>query len=163
MTTQYPPIPDSVPLDQGRYVIDAWIAATYHVMTVDLIMDGTAPYIGDVPVPRELTYQRPGPGELVYRAPECGLCNNECYHNGDGWACETCEAYWPESGGFGDWEDPNQCLSMYQPWLTNKFADPAKRQDWVRCHLSQGHKTEKHRADFLHAWYDDGRDADPWS
>lgn len=163
--TTYPPIPDAIPLDQGQAVVDAWAIATHHVMTVDLIMDGTAPYIGDVPAPRELTYERPKPGELVHRPPECSLCNNECYHNGDGWACETCEAYWPDEIGLGEWDEPaQQCLSMNQPWLNNQYVeDPAKRQEWVRCQLSQGHKTHKHRTEFLHAWYDDGTDADPWS
>lgn len=163
----YPPIPDAIPLDQGQAVVDAWAIATHHVMTVDLIMDGTAPYIGDVPVPRELTYERPAPGPLLYRAPECPLCGNECYHNGDGWSCETCEAYWPydDGGSCGDWEEPERrCLSTHQPWLDNPYVtDQAKHLEWVRCYLSQDHATEKHRADLNHAWYDDGTDADPWS
>jgi hypothetical protein len=103
--------------------------------------------------------------ELMHRAPECGLCNNECTFEGDGWGCETCGVSWPDELAPGEWTESDKpaCPSRHQPWLDNEYiTSPDKRQEWVQCILTEGHDTEKHRADSVTAWYDGGKYADPW-
>lgn len=112
-----------------------------------------------------MTARAEGP-ELLHNAPECGLCNNDCHFDGDGWACETCGVYWPDELAPGKWldEDKPQCQSKHQPWLNNSYiTSVAKRAEWVQCILTKGHDTEKHRSDALTAWTDDGKEADPWA
>lgn len=59
MTTTYPPLPDLAPIDESAALNRAWVIATHHDLTVDLIMAGSAPFLGDLP--RELTTGQPAP------------------------------------------------------------------------------------------------------
>jgi hypothetical protein len=34
------------------------------------------------------------PGPLLYMAPSCPRCLRDVYHDGDGYVCEECHAFW---------------------------------------------------------------------
>lgn len=46
---------------------------------------------------------------LVFRAPECGTCYQECESDGDGWLCPSCGTSW----GGNDYDQEGQ---LYEAW-----------------------------------------------
>jgi len=81
---------------------------------------------------------RPAPPPLEYRAPDCALCGNEVVHDGDGFCCEQCCAWW-DSHGDGQWDDPDaeQCGATVQPLAD--MVDEEARTRTYRCALEVGH------------------------
>ncbi len=88
------------------------------------------------------TTTRPAPPPLEYRCPDCSLCSHETYHDGDGFRCDACEAWWePSSGDNGEWDNPDaeQCDATCQPLADNTFATDEQRAKTYRCALTVNH------------------------
>lgn len=96
--------------------------------------------------PDQVANTRPAPPPLQPRYPDCSLCHEETRYEDDGYACERCDAWWPErvtGAEPGDWHDPDapQCVETVKPYLDNtwiKDDDPRKEREF-RCLLDAGH------------------------
>lgn len=111
---------------------------------LDLITLTKEPPMEDVPE------SRPCPPPLIQQNPMCRLCMEEVEHDGDGWHCPRCKAWWSSSYGaeddLGQWDDPDepQCASVGLP----RNGGDAKRCMRGETHVdSDDREQQSHEAD----------------
>jgi hypothetical protein len=79
---------------------------------------------------------------VVVRLPDCPVCGDETWHDGDSLRCEPCGFSWSESQGNGTRRDgeATQCAARIRP-----YADHEKefmRAYVYRCCRTAGHPLE---------------------
>jgi hypothetical protein len=83
---------------------------------------------------------RPLPPPLVFRSPDCPICDQETNAQPDSFDCEQCRCSWPKDSDCyttGEWNDPGatQCAETVQPYLDNSWVkdDDARKHESYRC------------------------------
>jgi len=102
------------------------------------------------------TGTRPEPPELEFPYPPCSMCGEGTYHDGDGFCCDPCGAYWSGNGP-GGWSDPDikACPSTCKPFDRPGLAAEHEsiRHHVNHCMRAGGHKGW-HRSDGFTEWSD---------
>lgn len=100
---------------------------------------------------------RPGPLLIALSAPRCPVCTDQPEHDGVGWLCPSCDAWWL-SPGAGVWLEPHapKCTSTVMPFVDRPDLVGALTLTWG-CVLADGHD-EWHRTPDLPGleWDDTG-------
>lgn len=98
--------------------------------------------------------ERPEPPELEFPYPPCSMCGEDTYHDGDGFRCDPCGAYWGERGA-GSWMEPGlkACGATRKPFdrgdLEPKYEGIRHHKDY--CIREAGHDGS-HRANAYSEW-----------
>ena len=103
------------------------------------------------------TGTRATPDDLKFPYPPCSLCGEDTYHDGDGFRCDDCGAYWSNTGTGGQWDedDAPACTVTHKPF---DRPDLVPEHESIRHHVTycrlpgnDGHDT--HRSyDDLTTW-----------
>lgn len=121
-------------------------------------VEGHAGGIALTHVEHDPTRRGPVP-ELEHPAPLCSLCEEETYHDGDGFRCDKCGASWADDGGRGVWDEPDApaCRATSKPFDHDRLAPEHEsiRHTVEHCRLvDDGHDEHLGSAPW-HKWTDD--------
>lgn len=99
--------------------------------------------------------ERPAPPELEFPYPPCSMCGEDTYHDGDGFRCDPCGAYWGSQTGSGSWMEPDlkACGATRKPF---DHGDLSPEHENIRHHkdycIREVDHDGPHRADAYSEW-----------